>query len=128
MLALPPADPGLPPSTAYELTQIVREALRNAVRHGGATQATVKLGPARPHCSLVIRDNGRGFASGNGGIGADGFLHPAAAPWSIRERTAALGGTLRVRSQAGHGRRDLTSSFPAIAAADREPMRTEEDA
>ena len=40
------ADPGLPTSTAYELTQIVREALHNAVRHGQATQAIVKLGRA----------------------------------------------------------------------------------
>ena len=42
-LELPPEEPGLPPSTAYELTQIVREALRNAVRHGGAKDATVRL-------------------------------------------------------------------------------------
>ena len=33
-LALPPTDPGLPAATVYELAQIVREALRNAVRHG----------------------------------------------------------------------------------------------
>ena len=38
-MARPQADPGLPASTAYELTQIVREALHNAVRHGQATQA-----------------------------------------------------------------------------------------
>ncbi len=100
---LPPDDPGLLPSTAYELTQIVREALRNAVRHGGARDATVKLTTYGAHCSLVIRDNGRGFQSPAAAVGADGTVQPAAVPWSIRERTAALGGTLRVRSQAGHG-------------------------
>jgi signal transduction histidine kinase len=102
-LELPTDDPGLPPSTGYELTQIVREALRNAVRHGGAKDAMVKLTSYGAHCSLVIRDNGRGFQSPAAAVGADGTVQPAAVPWSIRERTAALGGTLRVRSQAGHG-------------------------
>ena len=102
-MARPQADPGLPVSTAYELTQIVREALHNAVRHGQATQAVVKLGARPSHVYLVIRDNGRGFPNGDGSIDVDGFLKPANAPWSIRERTAALGGSLRVWSRPGHG-------------------------
>jgi signal transduction histidine kinase len=51
----------------------------------------------------VVRDNGRGFPDGNGTVDADGFLKPAVAPWSIRERAAALGGSLRVWSQPGRG-------------------------
>ena len=102
-LSRPPTDPGLPTSTAYELTQIVREALHNAVRHGRATQAVVKLAARRSHVYLVVRDNGHGFANGNGSIDADGFLAPAAAPWSIRERAAALGGSLRVWTRADEG-------------------------
>ena len=102
-LSRPPADPGLPMSTAYELTQIVREALHNAVRHGRATQAVVKLAKRPSHVYLVVRDNGRGFVNGNGSIDADGFLTPAAAPWSIRERAAALGGSLRVWTRANEG-------------------------
>jgi signal transduction histidine kinase len=102
-LEMPPDEPELPPSTAYELTQIVREALRNAVRHGGAKDATVKLTVYGPHCSLLIQDNGRGFAAPSGAVGADGVVQSNAVPWSIRERTASLGGTLRVRSQSGQG-------------------------
>ena len=102
-LSRPPTDPGLPTSTAYELTQIVREALHNAVRHGRATQAVVKLAARRSHVYLVVRDNGKGFVNGNGSIDADGFLTPAAAPWSIRERAAALGGSLRVWTRANEG-------------------------
>ncbi len=102
-LELPSDDPELPPSTAYELTQIVREALRNAVRHGGAKEATVKLTAYGPHCSLLIQDNGRGFAASSAAVGADGVVQPHAVPWSIRERTASLGGTLRVRSQPNRG-------------------------
>jgi signal transduction histidine kinase len=102
-LSRPPGDPGLPTSTAYELTQIVREALHNAVRHGRATQAIVKLAARPTHVYLVVRDNGRGFADANGSIDADGFLAPAAAPWSIRERAASLGGSLRVWTRSSEG-------------------------
>jgi len=102
-LSRPPADPGLPTSTAYEITQIVREALHNAVRHGRATQAVVKLAARPSHVYLVVRDNGKGFVNGNGSIDADGFLAPTSAPWSIRERAAALGGSLRVWTRANEG-------------------------
>ena len=57
-LSRPSADPGLPPSTGYELTQIVREALHNAVRHGRATQAVVKVAARPSHLYLLVRDNG----------------------------------------------------------------------
>ncbi|MFN8543287.1 MAG: histidine kinase [Candidatus Binatia bacterium] len=109
-LARPPADPRLPPPMAYEVTQIVREALRNAVRHGRATQAVVKLALSPGHVYVIVRDNGRGFASGT--VDADGFLAPAAAPWSIRERANALGAALRVWSQAGRGS-EISLSIPA---------------
>ena len=102
-LSRPPGDPGLPMSTAYELTQIVREALHNAVRHGHATQAVVKLAARPSHVYLVVRDNGCGFVNGNGSIDADGFLAPTAAPWSIRERAASLGGSLRVWTRKDEG-------------------------
>jgi signal transduction histidine kinase len=102
-LSRPPADPGLPTSTAYELTQIVREALHNAVRHGRATQAIVKLAARPSHVYLVVRDNGHGFIPTNGEIDADGFLAPSASPWSIRERAASLGGSLRVWTRPNEG-------------------------
>jgi signal transduction histidine kinase len=102
-LARPSSDPGLPPSTSYELSQIVREALRNAVRHGRATQAVVKIAARPSHLYLLVRDNGAGFRNGSGAVDPDGFLAPAAAPWSIRERTQAIGGSLSIWTQPGHG-------------------------
>ncbi|TMA61651.1 MAG: GAF domain-containing sensor histidine kinase [Deltaproteobacteria bacterium] len=119
----PECKPDLPTSTAYELTQIVREALRNAIRHGRATQAVVKVATRPSHLYLVVRDNGRGFQNGHGVTDADGFLPPGAAPWSIRERCAALGGTLCVRTEAGRGA-ELSLTIPAaISAASRDPDR-----
>jgi two-component system sensor histidine kinase UhpB len=117
-LSRPPGDPGLPTSTAYELTQIVREALHNAARHGRATQAVVKLAARRSHVYLVVRDNGRGFTNGNGSIDADGFLAPAATPWSIRERAAALGGSLRVWTRADEGA-EISLMIPISGGASR---------
>ncbi len=111
-LARPSGEPRLSPSTSYELTQIVREALRNAVRHGHATQAVVKIALRPSHLYLLVRDNGSGFHNGNGSVDADGFLTPDAAPWSIRERTAAVGGSLRVWTQPGHGT-EVSVTIPA---------------
>ena len=122
-LELPPDEPELPPSTAYELTQIVREALRNAVRHGSAKEATVKLTVYGPHCSLLIQDNGRGFKAPSGAVGADGVVQPNAVPWSIRERTASLGGTLRVRSQTGRGV-EIHVVVPATPSAEADAPRS----
>ncbi len=102
-LMLPPEDLGLSSATAYEIVQIVREALRNAIRHGHATEASVRLSVYDSHCSLAICDNGRGFQERAAVVDADGTVAPSAVPWSIRERTAALGGTLRVRSGPGEG-------------------------
>src|SRR5207253_3110822 len=113
----PECKPDLPTSTAYELTQIVREALRNAVRHGRATQAVVKVATRPSHLYLVVRDNGRGFQNGHGVTDADRRLDAGAAPWSIRERCAALGGTLRVRTEAGRGA-ELSLTIPASSPAD----------
>ncbi len=113
-LARPPANPGLPAATSYEVTQIVREALRNAVRHGRATQAVVKIATGPSHLYVVVRDNGCGFKAGNGSIDADGFVAPTAAPWSIRERAAAVGASLRIWSRPGRGV-EISLMLPVIA-------------
>ena len=104
----PPADPELSPTTAHDLAQIVREALRNAVRHGRASQAVIKISCRGTEVSLVVHDNGAGFPNGKG----DGFLAPQATPWSIRERTAALGGSLRVWTKPGRGA-EIIVTIPA---------------
>jgi len=98
----PERDPQLTLATVHEITHIVREALNNAVRHGKATQAIVKLAARPSHVFLVVRDNGTGFQ--NGAVrDADGFLANESMPWSIRERAAVLGGELRVRTEPGWG-------------------------
>jgi signal transduction histidine kinase len=108
----PPSDPALPATTAHDLAQIAREALRNAVRHGRASQAVIKVNCQSSQLSLVVHDNGSGFTNGHARTDADGFLAPQATPWSIRERAAALGGSLRVWTKPGRGA-EVTVTIPA---------------
>ncbi|HJQ83762.1 MAG TPA: GAF domain-containing sensor histidine kinase [Candidatus Binatia bacterium] len=108
----PSSDPELTPATTHDLTQIVREALRNAVRHGQASEAVIKITCRPSHLSLVVHDNGSGFTNGHARVDDDGFLAPQATPWSIRERTAALGGSLRVWTKPGRGA-EITVTIPA---------------
>jgi signal transduction histidine kinase len=99
----PATEPEISPAMSHDLTQIVREALRNAVRHGRASQAIVTITCRGSYLSLVVHDNGAGFRNGHGRVDGDGFLVPQATPWSIRERAAALGGSLRVWTRPGRG-------------------------
>ena len=110
--ARPPALPTLEPAVAHELVQIVREALRNAVRHGRASQAMITITSGASELALAVRDNGSGFTNGRGRVGRDGNLLPQATPWSIRERAAALGGSLRVHTEPGRGA-EVTVTIPA---------------
>ena len=118
----PPVDPGLPAHAAYDVSQIVREALRNAVRHGGATQAIVRLSSFPTHLSLIVRDNGRGFEGRGDAIDSDGFLARIAQPWSIRERAESLGATLRVWSRARRGA-EVSVMIPLATSAGHVPER-----
>ncbi len=76
--------------------RIVQEALTNVFRHAGATSVNVTVEPARQlasggrGCALVrVRDNGNGLKPDTKlGLGLTG----------MRERIAALGGTLTVGS------------------------------
>jgi signal transduction histidine kinase len=74
---------------------VVSEAVVNAVRHAGADEVTVS-GRAYPGRLVVeVSDEGCGGADPRRGTGLRG----------LRERVAALGGTLTVRSVPGHGTR-----------------------
>ena len=79
------------------LVRIASEAVRNAVRHGGAEQVDVVL-TAEPLC-LSIADDGRGFTPGEkvrdlaGGFGMT----------SMRERARAIGAEFSVTSRPGEG-------------------------
>lgn len=87
----------LPPDIGEELYLILREAVRNAIRHAGMTELTVSI-DTRPHLVRAsVRDNGKGFdPAAVHGAATGGML-------SIAERAELLGGVLDVSSRPGQG-------------------------
>jgi signal transduction histidine kinase len=79
------------------LLRIVREAVTNGVRHGGATEVSVVL-RYDDGLRLTISDNGQGFEAAAPVGRADSF-----GLTSMRERARALGGWVEVRSQPAQG-------------------------
>ncbi len=90
------APPGLPAAIERGLALVVREAATNIARHARATQAQIAFACEGGAVQLRIVDNG------DGGIVADGNGLSG-----MRERVAALGGTLSVDSPKGEGTRLL---------------------
>ncbi|MGK5547840.1 sensor histidine kinase [Streptomyces sp. URMC 127] len=89
----------LPMETEVALLRLTQEALANVARHAHAEHTAVTLAFLDGQVTLDVYDDGVGFAPGDGP--ADGRrtfgLH------GMRERIAALGGTLTVESAPGEG-------------------------
>jgi signal transduction histidine kinase len=81
-----------------EIQQVVREAVANAVRHGGADEVRLILSRDNGHVHLDLTDNGAGFDA----------MRPDAVPRSIRDRVEGLGGTFAVSSRTGETRLSIT--------------------
>jgi signal transduction histidine kinase len=98
----------LAPVTEVAAYRVVQEALTNVARHSRAAHCFVKLIRLSSKLVVEVQDDGAGFdpvAAGNaGGFGLIG----------IRERTAHLGGTLRIDSAPGCGTR-LSVELPVEA-------------
>jgi signal transduction histidine kinase len=88
----------LPPKAREAMRRIVREAVANAGRHGEASSVRVDVTNREVTCRLRIVDDGSGFQTGEEGHETRGF-----GLISMRERAAAIGGELHVRSTPGDG-------------------------
>ncbi|MGN3975387.1 sensor histidine kinase [Tsuneonella sp. SYSU-LHT278] len=86
-----------PASLVFELQQILREAVANAVRHGAARRAIVDAAITSAGLRIVIEDDGRGFEDAAPRL-----------PRSIHDRVSSLGGTLAVQSYPGNTRLEIT--------------------
>ena len=91
-------DVDVSPEQGEALVRIAAEAVRNAVRHGGARQIDLAL-TAEPLC-LSITDDGEGFATGQQDVGRTGGFGLI----SMRERARTIGmGELVISSVPGEG-------------------------
>jgi signal transduction histidine kinase len=73
----------------------VLEALNNVAKYANASKATVRLSVTDGELAFEVRDDGAGFDPGETGYGT-GLQ-------GMADRLDAIGGTLDVRSAAGHG-------------------------
>ncbi len=105
--------PRLPPAADLAAFRVVQEALTNVVRHSGSRHARVRLAREGGALRLRIDDDGpaTGADAGGGGNGLAG----------MRERAAALGGTIEAGPRPGGGFR-VDAVLPLSA-----PRHEEED-
>jgi signal transduction histidine kinase len=97
----------------------VQEALHNIAKHSQAKNFRVRVESNEGRVCLLVEDDGIGFSAKANARGRTfGLL-------GMRERIAALGGTVRIRSRKGHGTRlRVTLPLPHTAATgkqDHEP-------
>lgn len=103
----------LPTTVEVALVRVTQEALANVAKHADAARVGVTLTSMGDGVVLDVRDDGRGFdraiqASDRDGFGLD----------SMRQRVAAVGGSLAVESETGIG-----TAISAVV-----PLPTAEDA
>jgi len=86
----------LEPETEVALYRALQEALHNIVKHSRARNFKVQLELNAGFACLSVQDDGIGFSGRRQTRDAFGLL-------GMRERVAALGGTVRIRSRKGEG-------------------------
>jgi signal transduction histidine kinase len=95
----------IPIRLQLDLQQLLREAVANAVRHGGANRVDVALDVANDRLELKVADNGSGFPKRKG----------QAMPWSLKERVERANGSMRLVSSPGST--NILISLPLAGAA-----------
>lgn len=80
--------------------KLVRELLRNVVKHAGVSRASVRVWGDDQQLSVVVADHGRGFDSQMDLFGqrAGGF-----GLWSVADRAQEVGGRFSVETSLGRG-------------------------
>ncbi|MEW2357427.1 ATP-binding protein [Spirillospora sp. NPDC029432] len=89
----------VPEPVAHALAGAAGEALRNAARHAGTGRAALRVAAGDGTVTVEVADAGRGFDPGRVPAGRHGIAR------SIRQRMAAAGGGVTVRSRPGEGTR-----------------------
>ena len=87
----------LPHETEREFLRVAQEAIHNVKKHADAKRLNVQLEYGPSGLVLEVSDDGKGFAASEAALPGHYGLT------GMRERAAALGGTLEVGSKSGSG-------------------------
>ncbi len=90
-----PADEQLPMGTQETIFRLVQETFANIARHARATAVTVTLQQSERALHLVVSDDGKGFDPS--------VAHAGMGLTNMRERVAALDGSIEMQSAPGQG-------------------------
>ena len=85
----------MPPGTEREFLRVAQEAIHNVKKHAGAKHLFVQLEYRQAEIALEVRDDGRGFETGDVSNSPPGHYGLT----GMRERAALIGGTLEVTSE-----------------------------
>ena len=107
------AVPEVPSDVALAAFRTVQEALTNVTRHARATQVEVCVRPTQGGLIIEVSDDGTGFRPQDMQENGFGLL-------SMRERAAAVGGTLVLDSRPGEGTR-MRVELPVASASEVVP-------
>jgi signal transduction histidine kinase len=87
------------PGVESEFLRVAQEAIHNVKKHASAQHLDVRLDYSPAEIALEVRDDGRGFAADEESKSSPGHYGLT----GMRERAAAIGGTLEVTSEPGVG-------------------------
>lgn len=93
----PDSLPTLDSDVPVILFQFARELVYNVIKHADASQGSIRLDVRDGMITLVVKDNGKGFASGGRSASAEGS-YSGFGLFSIWERLTLLGGGLAIES------------------------------
>ncbi len=110
----------LPAETESELMRVAQEAIRNVEKHADAKQLWVQLEYGQEMVRLEVRDDGQGGALEQ----STGTVAGHFGLTGMKERAAAIGGTLEVTSARGEGT-TIRLCVPARGEV-RQPMGDQE--
>jgi signal transduction histidine kinase len=108
----------LGPEAETAIYRVVQEALHNVAKHAQAKNVSIQMAREQGSVKLLVEDDGIGFTQKGVSRGRSFGLA------GMRERIAALGGTVRLRSSKGRGTR-IEVIVPDTAAVVSLPVTTE---
>lgn len=97
---------GISPALAHEIDRILREALVNAAKHGQASAVRAALDLDGEELRITVEDDGRGFPF-RGDYDFAKLKALKLGPVALKQRIAAVGGSMRVTSGETGARLDI---------------------